>query len=177
MSESSTESLSQPTQLQEENNAYRKTVWHLLPLLMLCYVLNYLDRVNVGLPSSKWPMTCNSRIRFMAWGRYVLYRLLFPGNSQQPDTASSWRKVVDCADHDHLGIISACMAFVTTPMSFYVMRFLLGVAEAGFPRDYSLYFILVSVSPPWPRVWIIRHLGTVIRHHRGTTVRLDHAVF
>lgn len=36
MSESSTESLSQPTQLQEENNAYRKTVWHLLPLLMLC---------------------------------------------------------------------------------------------------------------------------------------------
>lgn len=48
MSESSTESLSQPTQLQEENNAYRKTVWHLLPLLMLCYVLNYLDRVNVG---------------------------------------------------------------------------------------------------------------------------------
>ncbi len=37
------------------------------------------------------------------------------------------------------GIISACMAFVTTPMSFYVMRFLLGVAEAGFSQ--GLFFI------------------------------------
>ncbi|WP_016596756.1 MFS transporter, partial [Yersinia pestis] len=37
------------------------------------------------------------------------------------------------------GIISACMAFVTTPMSFYVMRFLLGVAEAGFFPGIILY--------------------------------------
>jgi MFS family permease len=37
------------------------------------------------------------------------------------------------------GVISSCMAFVTTPMSFYIMRFLLGLAEAGFYPGVILY--------------------------------------
>ena len=39
---------------------------------------------------------------------------------------------MDCAHHDHLGIITVLVGFVHTPHQFYTMRFLLGAAEAGF---------------------------------------------
>lgn len=48
MSESPTEQLVIPNVVPAENHAYRKAAWHILPLLMLCYVVAYLDRVNVG---------------------------------------------------------------------------------------------------------------------------------
>ncbi len=70
---------------------------------MLCYVLNYLDRVNVGF--AKLQMADDLQFSDTVYGLGPVCSLsaTFPGNSQQPDTASSWRKVVDCADHDHLG--------------------------------------------------------------------------
>ena len=39
------------------HSAYRKTAWRVIPLLMVCYLVAYLDRVNVGLPSCRCSMT------------------------------------------------------------------------------------------------------------------------
>ncbi|CRG51479.1 MFS transporter [Yersinia wautersii] len=140
MSESSTESLSQPTQLQEENNAYRKTVWHLLPLLMLCYVLNYLDRVNVGFAKLQMAddLQFSDTVYGLGAGMFFIgyFFLEIPSNLILHRVgARLWIARIMIT----WGIISACMAFVTTPMSFYVMRFLLGVAEAGFFPGIILY--------------------------------------
>lgn len=140
MSESSTESLSQPTQLQEENNAYRKTVWHLLPLLMLCYVLNYLDRVNVGFAKLQMAddLQFSDTVYGLGAGMFFIgyFFLEIPSNLILHRVgARLWIARIMIT----WGIISACMAFVTTPMSFYVMRFLLGLLKQVFSQ--GLFFI------------------------------------
>ena len=112
----------------------------LLPLLMACYFVAYLDRVNVGFAS----LTMNKALGFSSavygfgGGIFFLGYFIFevPSNVLLSKVgARRWiaRILVTW------GIISACTAFITGPVSFYSVRFLLGLAEAGFFPGIILY--------------------------------------
>jgi MFS family permease len=112
----------------------------LLPLLIACYFVAYLDRVNVGFAS----LTMNKALGFTSavygfgGGIFFLGYFIFevPSNVLLSKVgARRWiaRILVTW------GIISAFTAFITGPVSFYSVRFLLGVAEAGFFPGIILY--------------------------------------
>ena len=91
----------------------------------------YLDRINIGI--AKLNMLADLQFSEAAYGLgaglffigYMVFEV--PSNL----IMSRRRAPVDRAHHDFLGILSG-VAFVTTPWQFYTVRFLLGVAEAGF---------------------------------------------
>lgn len=118
----------------------RKVLWRLLPFLMLCYFVAYLDRVNVGFAA----LTMNRDLGLSAAvygfgaGIFFLGYFLFEVPSNlilERVGARRWiaRIMVTWA------LISAATAFVVGEWSFYGVRFLLGVAEAGFFPGIILY--------------------------------------
>ncbi|CNH69622.1 MFS transporter [Yersinia pekkanenii] len=133
MSESPTEQSVTPNRVPAEDHAYRKAAWHILPLLMLCYVVAYLDRVNVGFAKLQMADDLQFSEAVYGFGAGIFFIAYFfleiPSNLMLHRVgARLWIARIMIT----WGIISAGMAFVTTPMSFYVMRCLLGIAEAGF---------------------------------------------
>ena len=140
MSESPTEQLVMPNLVSAENHAYRKAAWHILPLLMLCYIVAYLDRVNVGFAKLQMADDLQFSEAVYGFGAGIFFIAYFfleiPSNLMLHRVgARLWIARIMIT----WGIISAGMAFVTTPMSFYVMRCLLGIAEAGFYPGVILY--------------------------------------
>jgi ACS family tartrate transporter-like MFS transporter len=123
-----------------EKRTLRRISWRIVPFIMLLYFIAYIDRVNIGFAA----LTMKSDLGFTAsmlgfgagiffWG-YFLFEV--PSNiALHKVGARIWITRVMVT----WGIISAGMAFVSGPTSFYVMRFLLGAAEAGFFPGIILY--------------------------------------
>lgn len=137
-----------------EDRLYRKVAWRLVPFLFLCYVLSFLDRVNVGF--AKLTMLADlgfsDQVYGLGAGIFFIGYFLFevPSNLLLERVgARIWIARIMIT----WGIISSCMLFVRTPMTFYVMRFLLGVAEAGFFPGIILY--LTYWFPAWRRGRIV----------------------
>jgi MFS transporter, ACS family, tartrate transporter len=119
----------------------RKIYWRLLPFLLFTYLLAYVDRINVGFAA----LTMRGDLRMSAtefgfasgtffWG-YFLFEV--PSNlALEKFGARLWiaRIVISW------GIMAGATAFVTGSTSFAVVRFLLGLAEAGFFPGIILYF-------------------------------------
>ncbi|MEK6422721.1 MAG: MFS transporter [Burkholderia gladioli] len=123
-----------------EAATYRKVTWRLAPLLMLCYVVAYLDRVNVGFAKLQMATDLNlsDTVYGLGAGIFFFGYFLFevPSNIILHRVgARVWIARIMIT----WGLISAAMMFVTTPAMFYVMRFLLGIAEAGFFPGVILY--------------------------------------
>ena len=125
---------------QLERDTMRRVARRLLPLLILCYFVAYLDRVNVGFAA----LTMNRALGFTAAvygfgsGIFFLGYFIFevPSNILLSKVgARIWIARILIT----WGIISAADAFVVGPLSFYGVRFLLGVAEAGFVPGIILY--------------------------------------
>src|SRR6478609_3453842 len=123
-----------------ETRTYAKVARRLIPFLMLCYLGAYLDRVNVGfaklqmLNDLKWSDT----IYGLGAGVFFLGYFLFEVPSNlilHKYGARRWLARIMLT----WALSSACFAFVSTPTTFYVMRFLLGAAEAGFAPGVILY--------------------------------------
>ena len=123
-----------------EKQVMSKIFWRLVPFLMALYVLSYLDRVNVGFAA----LTMNADIGLSAyifgWGAgiYFIGYCLFevPSNLMLAKVgARRWIARILFS----WGVLSTCMALVQGPTSFMVLRFLLGVAEAGFFPGVILY--------------------------------------
>ena len=111
-----------------------KVSWRLLPLIVVCYLMAYIDRTNVSFAA----LTMNRDLGLTAYmlrpgRRHLLPRLCAVRSAEQhgPGTASA-RAVWIARIMITWGIISGLMAAATGPVSFLVLRFLLGVAEAGF---------------------------------------------
>jgi MFS family permease len=126
-----------------ETRTYAKVARRLIPFLMLCYLGAYLDRVNVGfaklqmLNDLKWSDT----IYGLGAGIFFLGYFLFEVPSNlilHKYGARRWLARIMLT----WAAISACFAFVSTPTTFYVMRFLLGAAEAGFAPGVILYIFM-----------------------------------
>ncbi|HVT89540.1 MAG TPA: MFS transporter [Tepidisphaeraceae bacterium] len=116
------------------NSARRKSYRRLLPLLVLCYIIAYVDRANVGLAKllmqKDMPAFNDAVIGFGAGVFFVGYFLLeIPGTLLcEAWSARKWISRIMVS----WGIVAAATAWVKTPTQFYVVRFILGLAEAGF---------------------------------------------
>ncbi|MGW8888867.1 MFS transporter [Streptomyces sp. NPDC055749] len=126
--------------LARENAVFRKVVRRIVPFLILCYVFSYLDRVNVGF--AKLQMSDDLGLSEAAYGLgaglffigYFLFEV--PSNLMlQRIGARTWIARIMIT----WGLVSASFVFVTNEMTFYVLRFLLGAAEAGFYPGVILY--------------------------------------
>ncbi len=123
-----------------EDALYAKVTWRLIPFLYLCYVAAYLDRVNVGFAK----LTMASDLRFsdtvygLGAGVFFLGYFLFevPSNLLMHRIGA---RLTMARIMILWGLISASTMFVSSPGMFYAMRFLLGMAEAGFFPGVVLY--------------------------------------
>jgi D-galactonate transporter len=123
-----------------ESLAYAKVTWRLLPFLFLCYVAAYLDRVNVGFAKLQMlnDLHFSDTVYGLGAGIFFIGYFFFevPSNVlMHRFGARLWisRIMITWA------FISAATLFVSTPTQFYALRFLLGIAEAGFFPGIVLY--------------------------------------
>ncbi|MGW6145169.1 MFS transporter [Streptomyces sp. NPDC055140] len=127
-------------ELARENAVFRKVIRRIVPFLVLCYVVSYLDRVNVGF--AKLQMSQDLGFSEAAYGLgaglffigYFLFEV--PSNLMlQKVGARTWIARIMIS----WGVVSALFVFVNNEATFYVLRFLLGAAEAGFYPGVILY--------------------------------------
>lgn len=133
----------QPSQDTEGRRLYRKVAWRLIPFLCCCYLAAYLDRINVGF--AKLQMADQLQLSDAAFGLgaglffvgYILFEV--PSNLILKRVgARVWIARIMVS----WGVLSACTLLVTTPVQFYVLRLLLGIAEAGFLPGVLYYLTL-----------------------------------
>ena len=126
-----------------ETRTYHKVDVRLLPFLFLCYILAYLDRVNVGFAKLQMLKDLSMSDAAFATGAGIFFIGYFffevPSNVLlKKFGARVWIARIMIS----WGVISACMIFVKGEWSFYAMRFLLGLAEAGFFPGVIFYLTL-----------------------------------
>ncbi len=116
-----------------KQSAISKAAWRLLPFLGLCYMINFLDRVNVGFAA----LHMNEDLGFspsvygLGAGIFFVGYILFevPSNlALQKFGARIWIARIMIS----WGLVATAMALVHSEASFYALRLLLGIAEAGF---------------------------------------------
>ncbi len=137
-----------------QRSALRKTAWRLVPLLTVAYIFNYLDRTCLGFAA----LTMNRAIGLSA-GQFGLGAgLFFIGYSvfEVPSNlamvrfgARRWIARILIT----WGIASAGTALVVGPHSFYAVRFVLGIAEAGFFP--GITFLIAAWFPPQARTQML----------------------
>ncbi|MCF5061290.1 MFS transporter [Pseudomonas proteolytica] len=122
-----------PTVADPIHALYHKITWKLIPVLCFCYLAAYLDRINIGF--AKLQMQDQLQFSETAFGLgaglffvgYILFEV--PSNLiLERVGARIWIARIMIT----WGLLSACTLLVTSTTQFYVLRFLLGVAEAGF---------------------------------------------
>jgi sugar phosphate permease len=119
---------------------YKKIAWRLMPVLFLAYIFAYLDRVNIGFAKlgMKEEVWFNDEVFALASGIFFIGYFLFevPGNILMHKIgARIWITRIMLT----WGIVSALCAISSSAKMFYWIRFLLGVAEAGFFPAIILY--------------------------------------
>ena len=119
---------------------HRKVAKRLIPFLMLCYFVAYLDRVNLGFAALDMNKALGFSATVFGWGAGIFFIGYFifevPSNIILEKTgARIWIARIMIT----WGLVSAAMAFVSGPVSFLLVRFLLGAAEAGFFPGIILY--------------------------------------
>jgi len=123
-----------------ERETMRKVAWRILPFLTLCYIIAIIDRGNIGMASLQ--MNEDLGLTKMAFGfasslfffAYFLFEV--PSNlAMQKFGAKVWIARIMVT----WGVITAATSFVESSTSLYIMRFLLGAAEAGFFPGVILY--------------------------------------
>ena len=123
-----------------EEATYLKVTWRLIPLLLLCYIVAYLDRVNVGFAKLQMAgeLGFSDAVYGLGAGMFFIGYFFFevPSNIILHRVgARVWIARIMVT----WGVISGGMMFIETETQFYVMRFLLGLAEAGFFPGIILY--------------------------------------
>lgn len=119
----------------------RKVAWHILPLVIVLYIVAYLDRANVGFAKLRMAADLGFSEEVFGLGIGIFFlgylTLEIPGALLvERWSARKWFARILIT----WGFLSAATALVETPMQFYVVRFLLGVAEAGFFPGIIVYF-------------------------------------
>lgn len=137
MDHAATVSLAAPA---SDTSVYRKITWRIMPFIVVCYLFAYLDRVNVGFAKLKMmsDLGFSDAIYGLGAGIFFIGYFIFevPSNLILHRVgARRWIARIMIT----WSIISAMTLFVTTPLQFYIVRFLLGIAEAGFSPGIMLY--------------------------------------
>jgi ACS family tartrate transporter-like MFS transporter len=141
-----------------DDRVFVKCAWRLIPLMGLLYLVNFLDRLNVGFAA----LTMNKDLGFSPsvfgtgagalFAGYLIFQVPLSVTMERFGARRGifWIMAV-------WGLISAGCAFVQGPLSFYVLRFLLGAAEAGFFPGMMFYLTL------WfPKAYRARYSATFV---------------
>jgi D-galactonate transporter len=123
-----------------ERRVFAKIGWRLMPILILSYILNYLDRTNISFAALTMRDAIGlsqAQLGFGAGVFFVGYCFLeLPSNMVLYRVgARRWISRIMIS----WGLVSAAMSLAIGPNSFYVLRFLLGAAEAGFFPGIAFY--------------------------------------
>jgi sugar phosphate permease len=119
---------------------YKKISWRILPFLLLCYIFAYLDRVNIGFAKLQMQsdLGFSDAVYGLGAGIFFIGYALFevPSNLLLPRVGArkTFSRILIL-----WGLTSTCMLFVHSETSFYALRFLLGVFEAGFAPGMIFY--------------------------------------
>jgi MFS family permease len=136
-------SLSAPAVGLDESRIVRKVAWHIMPLIMVCYLFAFFDRINVSF--AKFSLQTDLGLSDTAYGfgaglfvvGYVLFEV--PSNLMLYKVgARRWIARIMVS----WGLATALMAFVQTEWQFYLLRFLIGAMEAGFAPGVLFYLTL-----------------------------------
>jgi len=142
---------------------FAKITWRLIPFLGLLWILAWIDRVNIGF--AKLQMSTDLHLSDTVYGfgagiffiGYFLFEV--PSNVIMHRVgARVWIARIMVS----WGIVSMLTMFITTPTMFYVMRFLLGLAEAGFFPGIILYLTLWFPAERRARVVSLFMTATVV---------------
>jgi MFS family permease len=144
-----------------EAAVYRKVTWRLLPFLMVCYAVAYLDRVNIGFAKLQMldELRFSETVYGLGAGMFFIGYFFFevPSNVILHRVgARVWIGRIMIS----WGLVSASFMFVTSAGMFYLLRFLLGVAEAGFYPGIILY--LTYWFPSYRRAGMVALFMTAI---------------
>ena len=123
-----------------ESVVVSRLMWRLMPFLFLLYIVAYLDRINVSFAilQMRGPLHLSDRVYGRAAGMFFAGYFLFqvPSNIVLEKVGvRRWITGLMVV----WGVVSCSMIFIRGPVSFYVLRFLLGAAEAGFFPGMILY--------------------------------------
>ncbi|TSD56355.1 MFS transporter [Variovorax sp. KBS0712] len=119
---------------------FSKVSWHLLPLLILCYIVAFIDRINIGFAQLQMKQTLafSNEAYALGAGIFFIGYFLFevPSNLmlEKIGARKTLLRIMFC-----WGLVASAMMFVETTTQFYVLRFLLGAFEAGFFPGIILY--------------------------------------
>src|ERR1700761_7391433 len=164
-----------------EASVIRKVTWRLIPFMIILTMVNFLDRVNIGYAA----LTMNKDLGIdpatfgLAAGIFFLGYVLFevPSNVILHRVgANIWLARIMFT----WGAVVLGMAFVGGATGLYIMRFLLGVAEAGFIPGITLYILLwvpLSQRARLTAIWILAtpFAGIVGGPLAGVLLQLDGA--
>jgi ACS family tartrate transporter-like MFS transporter len=138
-----------------DDRVFAKSAWRLIPFTMLLFIVNYVDRTNVGFAA----LTMNKDLGFSpavyGFGASVFFISYFffqvPANFiLQRIGARRWMFLILAV----WSLVSASNALVHDPASFYVLRFLLGIAEAGFFPGITYY-----LTRWFPQAYLARNVA------------------
>jgi MFS family permease len=119
---------------------FRKVTWRLIPFLFLCYILSYVDRVNVSFAKLQMQHDLGMTEKMYGTGMGIFFIGYFlwevPSNLMlQRLGARRWIGPIMIL----WGLVSSATMFATTPALFYTLRFFLGTIESGFFPGVVLY--------------------------------------
>ncbi|MGF7111563.1 MFS family permease [Pseudomonas laurylsulfatiphila] len=115
------------------DRTHNTITWRLMPLLLICYLFAHLDRINIGFAKMQISADLNFSDTVYGLGAglfFVAYALFGVPSNMALDRVGPRRWIATLMVV--WGALSTCMFLIDSAMGFYVLRFLLGVAEAGF---------------------------------------------
>src|SRR5665213_1287547 len=118
----------------------RRVAWRVVPFLMLCYFVSFVDRVNAGFGALEMNHDLHLSPAMFGFGGGLFFVSYFifevPSNlAMERVGARRWIARIMIS----WGIVAAAMALIEGPRSYYLVRLLLGAAEAGFFPGVMLY--------------------------------------
>ncbi|SPO67259.1 MFS transporter [Pseudomonas sp. JV241A] len=129
----STANTAEHAALAQHDSTHSKITWRLMPLLLICYLFAHLDRINIGF--AKMQMSSDLHFSDTVYGFgaglfFIAYALFGVPSNIALDRVGPRRWIATLMVV--WGTLSTSMLWVESASGFYVLRFLLGVAEAGF---------------------------------------------
>lgn len=127
-----------------EKSTIRKLSFRILPFLILCYFIAYIDRVNIGFAA----LTMNQEIGFNCYCLWFWCDIIFiayvifeiPSNmAMEKLGARIWIARIMIT----WGIVGCCTAFITGPISYAISRFCLVLQKPVFPRRITVFNTMV----------------------------------
>jgi ACS family tartrate transporter-like MFS transporter len=152
---------------EQSDKLYSKITWRLIPLMFICYIIAYIDRINVGFAKIQLQDVLGvdnsvfGRVYGIGAGLFFIGYFLFEVPSNlilQRVGARLWIARIMIV----WGIISSSMMFIGSTSDFYLLRFILGIAEAGFFPGMILYLTYWFPDKRRARTVALFATGTVV---------------